>query len=98
MATISTRNAMIMLGNVYQLIASHNWGFWLKYVDGVNMSYIECPTIKDRDNGFPKFENRFYLDTAIEEVKCFLYSRLSLVSIKIVHLAATAITVPFNVI
>ena len=40
---------------------SHHFGFWHKYVEGVNMTSIECK------NGspitLPKYDNSFYLST-----------------------------------
>ena len=36
------KNGMIWWGNVFQYIHSHHFGYWHKYVQNVNMTYIDC--------------------------------------------------------
>ena len=33
---------MMLAGNLYKYIESHHFGYWHKYVENVNMTYIDC--------------------------------------------------------
>ena len=36
------RNLMLIYGNVHNYIEAHNFGYWHRFVLGVNMTYIDC--------------------------------------------------------
>ena len=56
---MSTKDVTLMFGKPLDYIKTHRFGFWHKYVNGVNMSYIDCSYNLTVDNVLPKFENRF---------------------------------------
>ena len=65
--SISHRDAILYMGGIYEYIPSHHFGYWHKYIENVNMTYINCSFNIHHDD-LPKYENRFYINTRPSEV------------------------------
>ena len=67
----SHRDAMLSMGGIYEYIQSHHFGYWHKYVENVNMTYINCRYTggqKFVDLPLPRYENTFTVLTTHKSV------------------------------
>ena len=68
MATL--RDMFIQWGNPIEYIDSHSYGLWHKFIESVNMSYIDCNSYL-KSHELPMSENNFQLMTFEDQVFIF---------------------------
>ena len=52
---------VLALGRAQELIQSHTLSIWQKYVNGINMSYVECRVKFGINCTLPQKENTFHI-------------------------------------
>jgi hypothetical protein len=64
---ISIRDLIYLVGKPFEYIESHSYGLWHKFIESVNMSYIDCNSyLKSRE--LPIRDNSFHLMTFQDQV------------------------------
>ena len=64
---ITFRDLLYLFDKPFEFIESHSYGLWHKFIESVNMSYIDCNSyLKSRE--LPIRDNSFYFMTFNDQV------------------------------